>query len=271
MFCNEAPAGRGRPAVLAIGGIDPTGGAGLSVDAAAIRAAGAHPAAVCAVATVQTGGAFLSSSAADPAAVIAAAGAALAALNVRAAKTGALGTAAVALAVAELAARAGFPPLVVDPVLASTTGGALIDAGGAAVLRERLAPLAALVTPNLAEAAVLSGGSVEGVDAMLLAGERILSLGCRAVLVKGGHLPGGDVVDVFLDRGGARRVFREPRLPVGEVRGTGCALASLAAAHLALGRGPGDAVELARAALRRALARSYESGDGPRLLELQGS
>jgi hydroxymethylpyrimidine/phosphomethylpyrimidine kinase len=267
VFCTESSEGRIRPSVLAIGGLDPSGGAGVVIDAAAARAAGAHAAVVVAVTTVQTGRAFGAASAIEPAAVLAAIQAVLGAHEVRAVKVGALGSAGVAEIVAELGGRPGFPPLIVDPVLESTTGGALVDAAGSAVLRRRVVPLAAIVTPNLAEAAALTGEAVDGVDGMLRAGLRLLDGGCRAVLVKGGHLPGEEVVDVFLDRRGKRRVFRQPRLPGGEVRGTGCALASLVAAHLALGCDLEGAVVRARAALRRAIAAAYEIGPGARILD----
>ena len=260
-----------RPTVLAIGGFDPSGGAGVIVDTAAARAVGAHGAGVVAVTTIQSGRGFVSSTPSGSADVAAAADAVLDAHDVRAIKTGALGDASNVVAVARLAARRGCPPLVVDPVLASTTGGALFDAAGSVALREALVPLAAIVTPNAPEAVALGAEGISGVDDMLRAAERILELGCRAVLVKGGHLDGAEVVDVFADRAGRRHVFREARIGGGEVRGTGCALASMIAGHLALGREIEDAVGLARSALRRAIATSYAVGDGTRVLGLGGS
>jgi hydroxymethylpyrimidine/phosphomethylpyrimidine kinase len=268
VFVSRAADWGMRPTVLAVGGLDPSGGAGLAVDLAAIRAAGAHGAAVLAVSTVQTGERFSASVPERAQAVVAAVESVLGSQDVRAVKTGALGDGAVAAAISEFAGRAGFPPLVVDPVLASTTGGALLDAAGAAVLRDRLIPRAALVTPNLAEAAALSGELVADVDGMRRAAAAILGLGCRAVLVKGGHLAGGAVVDVLATRAGTERLFHDPRLDVGEVRGTGCALAALIAAHLALGADLDDAVERSRLLLRAAMGRSYAVGPGPRILDL---
>jgi hydroxymethylpyrimidine/phosphomethylpyrimidine kinase len=260
-----------RPTVLAIGGLDPSGGAGLLVDTAAVRSVGAHGAVVVAVATIQTGRAFVSATPSPASAVSAAVSHVLASHEVRAVKIGALGDAAVVAAVSALAARPGFPPTVVDPVLASTSGGALVDAAGYAALRDRLLPLAEIVTPNMAEAAALSASPVTGVDEMLRAAARILELGCKAVLVKGGHLDGAQVADVFADRMGRRCVFREARIDVAEVRGTGCALAAMIAGYLALGRDLEAAVALARAALRRAISAAYAVGGGPRVLGFGGS
>jgi hydroxymethylpyrimidine/phosphomethylpyrimidine kinase len=268
VFCIEITRDRFVPTALAVGGLDPSGGAGVLADAAAFRAVGAHPAAVVAVSTVQSGRAFGGASPSDAGAVAAAIEAVLAAQDVRAVKTGALGSAALVEVVARLAARPGAPPFVVDPVLASTTGGALIDEAGGAALRERLLPVAALITPNLPEAAALTGIPVEGIDGMLRAADALLARGCRAVLVKGGHLAGDEVVDVFAGASGARRIFREARLPGGEVRGTGCALASFIAGFLALGRGLDEAVALGRESLREALAGARRIGDGPRVLDL---
>ena len=259
-----------RPTVLAIGGLDPSGGAGLVVDTAAARSVGAHGAAVIAVSTVQSGLGFIGATPSPASEVIASANAVLATHDVRAVKTGALGSAAVVSAVATLAARPGFPPLVVDPVFASTTGGALVDASGRDALRDRLIPLAAIVTPNTIEATVLSGEPVAAVDDMLRAAVRILELGCAAVLVKGGHLVGSEIIDVFADRSGRRCVFRETRVGAGEVRGTGCALASMIAGHLALGRDLEPAVVLSRSALRRAISAAYAVGEGPRVLDFGG-
>jgi hydroxymethylpyrimidine/phosphomethylpyrimidine kinase len=261
---------RTRPTVLAIGGLDPSGGAGLVIDTAAIRSVGAHGAGVIAVATVQSGRFFVSATPSPASAVTAAVSHVLASQNVRAVKIGALGDAAVVEAVSALAARPGFPPMVVDPVLASTSGGALVDAAGYAALLDRLLPLAAIVTPNMAEAAALSASPVTGIDEMLRAAARILELGCEAVLVKGGHLDGAQVADVFVDRTGRRCVFREARIDVGEVRGTGCALAAMIAGYLALGRDLEAAVALARAELRRAISTAYAVGDGPRVLGFGG-
>jgi hydroxymethylpyrimidine/phosphomethylpyrimidine kinase len=261
---------RTRPTVLAIGGLDPSGGAGLLIDTAAVRSVGAHGAGVIAVATIQSGRAFASATPSPANAVAAAVSHVLASQDVRAVKTGALGDAAVVAAVSALAARPGFPPMVVDPALASTSGGALVDAAGAAALREGLLPLAVIVTPNMAEAAALSSSQVTGVDEMLRAAARILELGCEAVLVKGGHLDGAQVADVFADRMGRRSVFWEARIGVGEVRGTGCALAAMIAGYLALGRDLEAAVALARAALRRAISTAYAVGDGPRVLGFGG-
>jgi hydroxymethylpyrimidine/phosphomethylpyrimidine kinase len=260
-----------KPSLLAIGGLDPTGGAGLLVDVAAARYVGVHAAAVAAVVTVQDGESFSSARSESPAAVREAVDAVLHGLLVGAVKTGALGSAGIVEALAEAARAPSFPPLVVDPVMRSTTGGALLDAEGSAALATRLLPRAALVTPNLAEAAVLACCEVASADQMERAARRILETGVGAVLVKGGHLGGDEAIDVFADRIGTVRVFSSPRLPVGKVRGTGCALASLVAALLARGATLMDAVERGRMILLHAMRGARRVGPGPLVLDFSGA
>jgi hydroxymethylpyrimidine/phosphomethylpyrimidine kinase len=129
-------------------------------------------------------------------------------------------------------------------------------------------PRAALVTPNADEAAVLSGRAVADAASALAAAERLVERGARAVLVKGGHLPGEQVVDLLVRPGAEARAFEAARLPRGDVRGTGCALASLTAGHLALGSALEQAIELAREGLLGALSRAVAVGSGPPVLRL---
>jgi len=241
------------PTVLVIGGLDPTGGAGILADAAAVRSRGLHCAAVSSVVTVQDARSFAGATVADPEEVRAAVRVVQDGQTTRAVKTGALGNRLIVEAVAQLAADPGFPPLVVDPVLRSTSGGELLDSAGLTALREQLVPHAALLTPNLSEAEEITRHSVSSEEEMLTAAERILELGAEAVLVKGGHLPGARIADLLLVRGAAPRWFRGARTTSGNIRGTGCTLASLIAAELALGQAVGEAVERGRAAHQRAL------------------
>ncbi|MDD5307100.1 MAG: PfkB family carbohydrate kinase [Deltaproteobacteria bacterium] len=260
-----------KPSLLAVGGLDPTGGAGLLLDAAAARHVGVHAAVVVAVVTVQDGGSFALARPEDPALVREAVDFVLRALPVGAVKIGALGSAGIVEALTEASQAPSFPPLVVDPVMRSTTGGVLLDREGVAALAARLLPRSALVTPNLAEAAILAGCEVGSVGQMEKAARRILELGAGAVLVKGGHLDGDEAVDVFVDRTGTVRVLRSPRLPVGKVRGTGCALASLVAALLAKGEPLEAAVERGRKLLLREMGRARRVGPGPLVLDFSGA
>ncbi len=254
-----------KKTVLTIGGLDPSGGAGILVDAGAIRSLRLHCAAVCAVRTVQDGVSFSSAAAQDVSSIVAEIRSVFEHQQVRAVKIGALGNSKVVIAIGRLMLNSGLP-IVVDPVIRSTSGGELLDNDGVTAMREHLIPMATLVTPNLAEASVLCGIPVGNVEDMTEAAQIALGLGARAVLIKGGHLDGSRVVDVFASRESGTITLEDDRLDVGEVRGTGCALASLIAAKLGCGVKMREAVEGARAILRGAMARSVKTGAGPRVL-----
>lgn len=252
--------------VLCVGGFDPSGGAGLLLDAAAVGAAGAHAAGVTAIMTLQHGGRFVSAEPEREERVRRAIETMLASLDVRAVKTGALGSASNVRAVAEALSGGAGLPLVVDPVLRSSTGGALLDAEGLAALRDMLLPLAAVVTPNLDEAEALTGLRVRDPEGMLAAARRLVERGAVAALVKGGHLAGPDASDAYADRDGDARLHTATRSSVGKVRGTGCALASLVAGFLAGGEPLPAAIERARRILGRAIAGAVRVGNGPPVL-----
>ena len=183
-------------------------------------------------------------------------------LEVRAAKTGMLHRAGVIDAVvARLRARP-LPPLVVDPVMAATSGDVLLEPAGIAVLRDRLLPLATLVTPNLHEAEVLTGRAVTTVAEMREAARALVGLGAHGVLLKGGHLA-GDAVDVLYDGRGFREL-RASRIEGRRLHGTGCVLSAAITAALALGRGLEDAVAEAKRHITRVIATAPEVGDGSR-------
>ncbi len=255
--------------VLAIGGLDPTGGAGILIDQVACRAGGAHGAAIIATSTVQNGEQFFSAAAHSAAEIGRTARAVLETLEVGAIKTGALGRAEQVIAVARLAADHPSLPLVIDPVLHSTSGGELLDSDGRRALLDHLLPLAALVTPNLAEASALSRIEATDVETMRQSAVRLIDRGARAVLIKGGHLIAGDPTDLFYDHRGNAQLFSSKRQAVGEIRGTGCALASLIAAGLARGEPLVQAIERARAILQTAIANAYPVGSGPRVLSFR--
>jgi hydroxymethylpyrimidine/phosphomethylpyrimidine kinase len=254
-----------KKTVLAIGGLDPSGGAGILADAGAIGSLGLHCAAVCAVRTVQDGVSFSSAAAQDIPLIVAEIKSIFEHQQVRAVKIGALGNSRIVIAIGRLMLDSGLP-IVVDPVIRSTSGGELLDDDGVTAMRDHLIPMAALVTPNLAEASELCGISVGTVEDMTEAARIVLRLGARAVLIKGGHLDGSRVVDVFASNESGAVIFENDRLDVGEVRGTGCALASLIAARLGCGVKMREAVEGAREILRGAMARSVKTGAGPRVL-----
>jgi len=180
-------------------------------------------------------------------------------------KTGMLHDAAVIETVAQvIAERAGAVPLVVDPVMVAKGGAPLIEMGAIDALKRLLIPRAAVLTPNLPEAEILAGHAIGGLAAMQETAEELLGLGCEAVLLKGGHLPGDTVYDVLATAAG-RRVWDSPRIDTRHTHGTGCTLASAIAAGLAQGMAIEPAVERARAYVQRAIASApgFGHGHGP--------
>lgn len=252
------------PFVVTIAGFDPSCGAGVVADVRSIEAMGAMPLAVVTAITVQSGSGVKSSAALPPARVVAQLDELLRGHRVAAVKIGQIPNAAMAKAVARRLASAKLP-LVLDPVLVASGGGRLAAAGTARAILATLVPLATLVTVNLDEAAALcaagrkplSGRRVTNIPGMREAAMAIEARGAAAVLVKGGHLR-GDPADV-LRVGGRERTFRQARIP-GTMHGTGCALASAAAARLAAGDSVEDAVTKARDHVRRLLRGAVQAG-----------
>ena len=181
-----------------------------------------------------------------------------------AAKTGALGDAAIVEAVAEAVRRFGVRPLVVDPVMVAKGGDPLLAKEAAAALKERLFPLADLVTPNRLEAEALLGRPIRTLEEAEEAAKALLALGPKAVLLKGGHLKGEEAVDILAAREGVLH-FSAPRVHTRNTHGTGCTLSAAIAALLAKGRPLAEAVAEAKAYLTRALktAPSLGHGHGP--------
>lgn len=186
-------------------------------------------------------------------------------LGADAIKTGMLHDDAVIRTVVEvLAAKAPGVPLVCDPVMIAKGGHALLLDSAVDALRGLLLPRAAVLTPNLPEAEALLGRAIPDLAAMEQAAVALRGLGPAAVLLKGGHAEGADVVDVLADAGGIRR-FRSPRIATRHTHGTGCTLASAIAAGIAQGMALGDAVARARDYVLEAIRRApgYGAGHGP--------
>jgi hydroxymethylpyrimidine/phosphomethylpyrimidine kinase len=147
-------------------------------------------------------------------------------------------------------------PLVVDPVMVATSGAPLLEPGAVAACRERLFPLAALVTPNLAEAAVLWGAPVTDLAAMRRAGRDLCARHGCAFLLKGGHLE-GEAADLLATPDGREELFRAARVPGVSTHGTGCTLSAAITAGLAAGKPLAEAVACAKAYVTRAIAGSH--------------
>jgi hydroxymethylpyrimidine/phosphomethylpyrimidine kinase len=233
-------------AVLVIAGSDCSGGAGLARDLHTLARFGIE--AMCAVTavTVQSDSQVSAVYPLPPELVRAQIEAALATGRVGAIKIGMLGTGAVALAVSACLPPRERVPMVLDPVLASSSGAALLDARGREVLREHLVPRATLVTPNIPEAAALLGTEPATTEEEVLRQAHAwLALGPAAVLIKGGHGSGGEAVDLLVSAEASPRRLVTTR-SARTHRGTGCALASGIAAGLAAGIELGDACARAR-------------------------
>ena len=245
---------------LAIGGLDPSGGAGVLADAEAIAAVGARPLVAVTTVTAQNVLAFHSAWPVPIRVLEAQLESLLCAFPVGAVKTGALPTAGHVRLVAA-ALRSSDAPIVVDPVLGASRGPGLVDRAVARAILEHLAPRAGLITPNAPEAAVLARRPVRNAAEAEAAATVLLDAGARAVLIKGGHLDGCG--DLLATRNG--RTWLPIRRVAGiATHGTGCALAAAVAAGLALGRSLPTAVRGARAlvaaGLRSAVRRRAEWG-----------
>lgn len=181
---------------------------------------------------------------------------------VGAVKTGMVGNKAAVDAVVSGIRKIGAPFVVADPVMIAQSGDPLIEEDAVEALRDSLIPLATIATPNLPEAERLTGIKIRSVADMKKAAYEMMKLGCRAVLVKGGHLESGDTVsDVLLD-GDELTVFEDTRIITSANHGTGCTLSSAIAAELAAGCGLREAVSRARRYLRKGLTYGVTAGHG---------
>ena len=186
-------------------------------------------------------------------------------LRPMAVKSGMLASAEIVRAVANGLSAHELRPYVLDPVMVATSGDLLIDEGAIQAIRELLVPLATLVTPNLDEAQVLLGQPVEDVGGMERAARMLVEQhGANAALVKGGHLPGLEMVDVLFHEGVVEH-FRHPRIHTTSLHGTGCTLSASIAAHLARGNSLREAVRSSLEYVYRAIltAPALGSGHGP--------
>jgi hydroxymethylpyrimidine/phosphomethylpyrimidine kinase len=251
--------------VLVVGGSDCGAGAGIQADIKAVAALGGYATTAITALTAQNTLGVQEVMAVPPEFVRRQMEAVLDDIGADCIKTGMLHSAAVLDVVSEVVAtRAAGVPLVVDPVLAASDGTLLLDAAAVGALKRRLIPLATVLTPNLPEAEALTGMALRDIDAMKRAAEMLAALGCRYVLVKGGHLAGAMVRDVFVGAGAAM-VIESPRIETRSTHGTGCTLASGIAVGLAQGMEPLAAVRRARAYLTEAIrtAPGLGSGSGP--------
>ncbi len=251
-----------RPRVLTIAGSDPGGGAGIQADLKTFSALGVFGMTAITAITVQNTLGVAGFEAVSPVTVAAQIRSVAEDIGVDAAKTGMLADAAIVHAVAEAVEGTGIGPLVVDPVSVSKHGHPLLADDALDALRSRILPLATLVTPNLPEAAALAGFPVERREDMRRAGEAIVALGARAVLVKGGHLGATSEASDLLLLDGREEWLSAERIDTPNTHGTGCTLSAAITAYLALGDPLREAVRAGKDFVTEAIRHALAIGGG---------
>lgn len=255
--------------VLTIAGFDPSSGAGVTADIKTIAAHGCYGVACITAMTVQSTAGVRRVEAVDPVLVTDTLEELASDVQIAAVRIGMLGSAKVVRAVAEFlgSGKAGVPSklpnVVLDPILKSSSGADLLDAAGTRLLIEKLIPLADVITPNVDEAAVLTGLKVTDLDEMRTAAAKLHQMGSAAVVITGGHLEKAiDLLSFTTKEGVGEEVFKAERQRSNSTHGTGCAFATAMACHLALGRGLAEATLLAKTYVSSAIAAGHPLGHG---------
>ncbi len=250
--------------VLIIAGSDSGGGAGIQADIKTVTALGGFATTAVTAITVQNSLGVFGVHPIPLDIVTAQARAVLDDIGADAIKTGMLGTVAMVETVCALLDGEPDLPAIIDPVMIAKGGHPLLEAQGIAAIRDLLVPRAGLLTPNAPEAAALTGLAVETLDDLRRAGEALMGLGAKAVLMKGGHLAGDQVTDLLITSDG-ETLLQGPRIHSRHTHGTGCTLASACAVGIAQGMDLPKAVERARLYVVEAMARApgYGAGHGP--------
>lgn len=278
------------PIVLTIAGFDPSSGAGVTADIKTIAAHGCYGVACITAMTVQSTAGVKRVEATDPGLISDTLEELAADLDIAAVHIGMMGSAKVVKAVADFLShqpgsrpgKARLPNIVLDPILKSSSGADLLDAAGTRLMVERLIPLADVVTPNVDEAAAITGLKVTDLDEMKAAAAKLHEMGAKAVVITGGHLE--KAIDLLSfttkngapDRNGApdassggnpprppeQEIFKAERQRSNSTHGTGCAFATAMACHLALDRGLAEAALLAKTYVTAAIANGHPLGRG---------
>ncbi len=267
------------PVVLTIAGFDPSSGAGVTADIKTIAAHACYGVACITALTVQSTSGVKRVEAVDPALVSDTLEELVADLDIAAVHIGMLGSGKVVKAVADFltaqspnrrsgsiqpsAGKAYLPNIVLDPILKSSSGANLLDAVGTRLLIERLLPLADVITPNVDEAAAITGIKARDVDEMKAACAKLHEMGASAVVVTGGHLEKAiDLLSFPTKRGIEQEIFKADRQQSNSTHGTGCAFATAMACHLALDRGLAEATLLAKTYVTAAISNGQTLGKG---------
>jgi hydroxymethylpyrimidine/phosphomethylpyrimidine kinase len=261
------------PVVLTIAGFDPSSGAGVTADIKTIAAHGCYGVACITAMTVQSTSGVKRIEAIDPVLVTDTLEELAADFPLAAVHIGMLGSGKIAKAVADFlsgqasrgssARKSRLPNIVLDPILKSSSGADLLDASGPKLLIERLIPMADVVTPNVDEAAVITGIKVQELEEMKAAAAKFHAMGSAAVVVTGGHLDKAiDLLSFTTKRGVEQEIFKAERQRSNSTHGTGCAFATALACHLALDRGLAEATLLAKTYVTAAISNGQSLGKG---------
>jgi hydroxymethylpyrimidine/phosphomethylpyrimidine kinase len=258
----EAP-----PVILTIAGFDPSSGAGVTADIKTIAAHGCYGVACITAMTVQSTAGVRRVEAVDPSLIAETLEELASDIPIAAVHIGMLGTVKVVRAVADFLGqrlgKAKLPNVVLDPIMKSSSGTDLLDAAGTKLLIEKLLPLADVITPNVDEAAALTGMKVADLEGMRAAAAKLHEMGSTAVVVTGGHLDKAvDLLSFITKRRTEQEVFKAERQRSTSTHGTGCAFATAMACHLALNRGLPEAALLAKTYVTAAIAAGHPLGHG---------
>ena len=248
------------PRVLIIAGSDSSGGAGIQADIKTCAAFGAYAATAITAVTAQNTMGVQQVEVMPAELVRAQIRSVMSDIGADVIKIGMLGSAEIIEVVAqEIDESDAF--VILDPVMVATSGDSLLDADAVALLKEKLVPMADLITPNVPEAALLTGLKIDDVDDLTKAGDALLKMNVYAALMKGGHLDGKSVFDVLVSEEGAN-IMSGPRIHSRHTHGTGCTLASAVAANMAIGLPLEEAVMTAREFVFQAIKSAPKLGKG---------
>jgi len=251
------------PVVLTIAGFDPSSGAGITADIKTMAAHDCYGIACVTALTVQSTAGVRRMEPVAPGTITETLQELVSDLEIAAVHIGMLGSHEAVNAVAEFLEQARLPHVVLDPILKSSSGAALLDAAGTELLIEKLVPLSQVITPNLDEASALTGLAVTDISQMKLAAARLHSLGAANVVITGGHLEKAiDLLSFTTSKGIEQEIFKADRQKSNSTHGTGCAFATALACHLAHGRGLPEAVLLSKAFVGAAIANAHPLGRG---------
>jgi len=255
------------PSVMTIAGFDGSGGAGIQADIKTFSALGCYATSVLTALPVQNTMGVRKIYPIPIEAVSDQIEAVLDDIFPQAIKIGMVHTPQLVEAIAATLGRYPKIPVVFDPVMVATSGHRLIEEETITTITEKLFPIADIITPNMDEASLLAGMEVKTLEDMRTAGEKILTYGCKNILLKGGHQESPTVTSLFFDENGSQHSFETEKLATVNIHGSGCTLSSAIAAYLARGEALYDAVALAQDYVFEAISSGKDvvtgKGNGP--------